>query len=305
MPAAVTVIGLGCELDRLFAGQPPALPIPDPPSREELRDLLDAVAGALRRDDAVIVVVGGWLPEDTLRRVRTVHSLLDTDRVAIHVTELPPLATSVVAALAAALAPLAVSAGALAGSLDAIARELYVLAWTGSVARLQHPRVSLIHHARSLVPGSAFGVGLQPEQFVVPVGRVVSEPPLAVCEHELELLVAATHKGDLAWIVDGVAPALGGVPVRQLPPTIHGEKWWGSARLAEVVGVPASLEWLERAVLPRAVTPCIWCGEPIASSPCPLCGQALAPDPVRGRPNWGPAASIATAGGLNYKQEAE
>jgi hypothetical protein len=209
-----------------------------------------------------------------------VHSLLQTDRVAVHLTSLPPLAASVLAALAAALSPLAPSAGALAGALELVADQLYVLAWTGSVAGLQHPSVSLIHHARSLLPGSAFGVGLQPEAFVQSVAR---EPdvPLAPCEHPLELLVAPTESAELSWVLESVAPALGGVAVREVLPTMHGPAWWGSSRLVEVVGVPASLEWLAGVAFVDPPVPCSWCGEPILAAPCPFCREAASPGATR------------------------
>jgi hypothetical protein len=295
MGAAVTVIGVGCELDRLFAGQPAALPIPGPPGKDDLRDLFDAIAGPLRRDDAVIVVAGDWLPDEALRGVHTVHSLLQTDRVAVHVTDLPPLATSVLAALAAALAPLAPSAGVLASGLGAVGEKLHVLAWTGSVAGLQHPLVSMFHHARSLLPGSSFGVGLQPEPFVQPLSRNQADVPLAVSDHPLELLVAPAERGDLTWILDAVAPALGGVPVREIPPTIHGPDWWGTSRLVEVVGVPSSLEWVARAAFAGTIAPCIWCGEPILAAPCPFCGEALSPAAGRPRPGQTGIGNLAAA----------
>jgi len=279
---AVTVIGLGCEIDRLFAGQPPAVPIPGPPGREDMRDLFDAIGGPLRAGAAEIVVVGDWLPPETIERVRTIRSLLQTDRVAICVTDLPPLAAGVLAALTAALAPLAVSAGALAGAVDQIADELVVLAWAGSVAGLRHPGVSLLNHARSALPWSAFAVGLQPESFVQPTSAGAEELPLAPPEHPIELLVAPGEEADLDWIVDVVAPALGGVGIRQIPPTLHGAEWWGTKRLAEMVGVPTSIEALAAATLPRAVSPCLWCGEPIAAGSCPFCGDA-AGDPGSAR----------------------
>ena len=277
----VTVIGIGCELDRLFAGQRASLPMPGPPGRDDLRDLFDAFSGPLRSGEAVIVVVGDWLPEETMRSVHTVHSLLQTDRVAVHVTALPPLAASVLAALAAALAPFAPSAGALASALERIGDELTVLAWAGSVARLQHPSVSILHHARSLLPGSSFGVGLQPEPFVLPVTRGGQEIPLVASEHPLELLVAPSENADLSWILELVAPALGGVPVRELPPTMHGPEWWGTSRLVEAVGVPSSLEWLAEMTLSGTPVPCAWCGEPIYSPPCPFCGDMAPPEPRR------------------------
>ncbi len=274
MPVSVTVIGLGCELDRLFSGQRPALPVPAPPRRDDLRDLFEAVGGPLRGGERVIVVVGDWLPAETLERVQTVHSLLETDRVAIHVTALPPLAASVQTALAAALASHAPSAGALAGALDDVGEQLLVLAWVGSVAGLRHPAVSLLDHARSALPWRSFGVGLQPAAFVQPLGRGSEDLPLEPPDRPVELLVAPSESADLDWIVDSVVPALGGVPVRQIPATLHGPTWWGTSRLVEAVGVPTDLKALANTVLPRSVVPCRWCGEPIAAPPCPFCGDA-------------------------------
>ncbi len=273
MPDAVTVIGVGCELDRLFAGQPPAVPIPGPPGRDDMRDLFDAIGAPVRHGAKEIVIVGDWLGAETLERVRMTRSLLQTDRVAIYVTDLPPLAASVLAALTAAVGPFAASAGALAGAIDAIADELLVLSWTGSVAGLRHPDVSLLHHARSALPWSAFAVGLQPESFVQPASAA-DALPLAPPEYPIELLVAPEADVDLDWVVDVVSPALGGVGIRQIPATLHGADWWGTSRLIEIVGVPASVETLAALALPQSVSPCPWCGEPIVGAPCPFCGDA-------------------------------
>lgn len=239
-----------------------------------MRDLFDAIGAPVRHGSAEIVIVGEWLPPETLDRVRTIRSLLQTDRVAIHVTDLPPLAASVLAALTAALGPYALSAGALAGAIDLLADELLVMAWTGSVAGLRHPGVSLLDHARSALPWSSFAVGLQPESFVQPISATAEELPLAPPEQPIELLVAPETDAELDWIVDVVAPALGGVGIRQIPPTLHGAQWWGTTRLAEIVGVPTSIETLAELTLPRSVAPCPWCAEPIAGNPCPFCGDA-------------------------------
>jgi hypothetical protein len=296
VPTSVTVIGLGCELDRLFSGQPPAVPIPGAPDRDDVRDLFEAIGAPARNGQAVIVIVGDWLPPETLERVHMVHSLLETDRVAVHVTDLPPLAASVQVALTAALSPLALSAGALAGAIDAIGDELPVLAWAGSVAGLRHPAVSLINHARSALPWRSFGIGLQPESFVRPTSATAEDLPIGPPELAVELLIAPGDDADLSWIVDVVAPALGNVPVRQIPPTLYGAEWWGTAKLVEAVGVPTSLEALAEAVLPETVAPCPWCSEPIAAIPCPFCGGAAPPGSGRlahGKESVGNLASAA------------
>lgn len=275
--SGTTVIGVGCELDRLFHGQPPALPMPGPPGRDDLRDLYDAISAPVRHGEAVVVIVGEWLPEDTLRSIRTVRSLLQSDRVALYVSELPPLATSVLGALAAALAPLAPSPGALATGLDAVGAQLYVLAWAGSVAGLQHPSVSLLKHARSLLPGTAFAIGLQPESFVEPISRAGSELPLYPAPHPTELLLAPGERGDVSWMLEVAAPALGRVPVREIPAMLHGAHWWGTSRLVEAVGVPSDLEELATAVFSGPLGRCKWCEELIYAAPCPFCRESLEP----------------------------
>lgn len=192
----------------------------------------------------MVVILGDWMPEEALHGVQTARSLVRSDRVAIHVTDLPPLAASVLAAVAAALAPLAPAPGVLISALDAVGARLQVLAWAGSVAGLSHPSVSLRHHARSLLPGSAFAIGFQPESFVQPISAKAPELPLTVPEHPVEILAAPTEKGDIAWMLEVVSPALGGAPVREIPATMYGEQWWGTSRLVEAVGVPTNLQSL-------------------------------------------------------------
>ena len=198
--------------------------------------------------------MGDWLPPETIERVRTVRSLLQTDRVAIHVTDLPPLAASVLAALTAALAPHADSAGALAGAIDQIADELVVLAWAGSVAGLRHPGVSLLNHARSALPWSSFAIGLQPESFVRPTSAG-DELPLAPPPYPIELLVAPEEDADLDWIVDVVAPrSVGWGPAD--PADAPWRPVVGYDEAGEAVGVPRSVEALAATTLPPDGVPC-------------------------------------------------
>jgi hypothetical protein len=277
LSADVTVIGVGCEIDRLFAGQRPTLPMPVAPRREDMRDLFDAINGPLRSGEQVILIAADWIPPDALARLSTIRSLLQTDKVATHVTNLPPLAASVLAAAAAALADGAVSAGVLAGALPAIAEQLTVMAWTSSVSGLAHPGVSLLDHARSALPWSSFAVGLSPQSFVQPLGANDPALDLDPATEQISLLLAPGEKAedaDVQTVLDSVVPALGAAQMRQLSPTMHGADWWGTGRLVEIVGIPADLERLSELTLAREARPCRWCGEPIAVLPCSFCGES-------------------------------
>ena len=63
---------------------------------------------------AVIAIVPEWFSDDGLKRLEMARTLLDTDRVVIHVTQLPPLAATALASLASALGPRLPSAGLVA-----------------------------------------------------------------------------------------------------------------------------------------------------------------------------------------------
>ena len=65
----------------------------------------------------MIAIVPDWFAPEALRRLEMARTLLDTARVAIHVTSLPPLAATALASLASSLGPRLPSAGLLASAL--------------------------------------------------------------------------------------------------------------------------------------------------------------------------------------------
>src|SRR3954453_23625826 len=94
------------------------------------------------------------------------RALLDTGRVAIHVTALPPLAATALASLASSLGPRLLSAGLLANMLEPLSTHVHPRTWLGSVTGLKRPAPSLGQHVTLLTPGSAFGVSSFPEPAV-------------------------------------------------------------------------------------------------------------------------------------------
>ncbi|MBO0767407.1 MAG: hypothetical protein J2O48_01855 [Solirubrobacterales bacterium] len=277
MPAEVTVVGVGCELDRVFAGQRPVLPVPALPRRDDLRDLFDAISGPVRAGHAVIVVVGDWVEEAVLDRLYLIRSLLQTHRVVIHITPLPPLAAGVLAAVIAALADEAVSPGVLAGALKRISERIPVLAWTSTVAGLRHPDISVVDHARSTLPWASFAVGFQPQPFVAPLRAKITEPlNLDPLPESQSLLMAPSEKveqDDLDLAVNVIIPALGASQARQMEGSLHGPDWWGTRRVIEISGVPTDLHRLAVTTLPQETERCRWCDELIGAPPCPMCGD--------------------------------
>lgn len=260
-----TVLVFGLRPERLLDSEgriDDFLEVPEPGT------LIDALRSGLQASGAVVAIVPEWFPAES--RLRMARSLIETDRVAVHVTPLPPLAATVLASLASAAGRVAPSAGVVASLLPVLEAEMHVITWLGSVAKLAKPAPSMGQHLASLSPGTAFAVSSFPEPAVHKAGPDVPLPPVT---RPSRLAVAAAG-GDPSWLLGPVHAALGSPEVRAVPATPGGEKWWGTAKLVEGVLYPSDIGPLVHELLDAVETfSCRWCGELVATAPCPMCGN--------------------------------
>jgi hypothetical protein len=142
----------------------------------------------------------------------------------------------------------------------------------------------MAQHVASLSPGAAFGVSSWPEPSVHRIVAGQPSVPLPTLGRPSRMVVAPGPGGDVAWITETVNRALGSLPVRQVDPTPHGPKWWGTGKLVEAVIYPDDAAALA-AELMAGLEPwaCRWCSELIARSPCPMCGHRARPVRRRAR----------------------
>src|SRR5918995_1094624 len=159
--AVVLVFGLRPE--RLLDAEGRIDAFLEPPGQEQVPVLVEAVRSGLQEGGSVIAITPEWIGRDAIARVAMVRTMLDTHRLALYETALPPLAATVLASLASAAAPHAPSAGGLASLLPELEDNLYVFTWLASVTGLSTPAPSFGQHVASLTPGSAFGVTSWPE----------------------------------------------------------------------------------------------------------------------------------------------
>ena len=280
---APTLLVFGLRPERLLDSEQRIDAFLEPPTHEQWPIVIEALASGTESGGQVVAILPQWLDDAVLMRFDMARAMLDTARVAVHRTALPPLAATVLASLASACGPSLPSAGLLASLLDELEAELHVFAWLGSVAGLTSPSPSLAQHVASLSPGSAFGVSSWPEPSVHRITRGAPSVPLPPVERPSRLVVAP-RAGDVGWITETVNGALGGLPVREVEPTLHGPKWWGTSKLVEGVVYPIDAPALA-ADLIAGIEPwaCRWCSELIARSPCPFCGHRGRPGRRRGR----------------------
>jgi len=271
------ILAFGLKPERFVGGEGRIDAVIEPPSAEDAGVLVEALRSGIDAGGHVIAVLPRWFPPEGAMRLAIARSLLDTDRVAVHETALPPLAGAVLCSLASTMAPHVPSAGVLASLMPELEAELHVFTWLGSVSGLSAPAPSFGQHLASLGPGSAFGVSSWPEPSVHRLSSGEPGVPLPEIARPSRM-VLAPRAGDAAWARETVNRALGGLPVAAVEPTPNGPSWWGTAKLVESVVFPVDVGALT-AELVAGLEPwlCRWCRELIARSPCPLCGHRARP----------------------------
>ena len=271
------ILAFGLKPERFVGAESRIDAVLEPPSAEKADLLVQALTSGIEAGGSVIAVLPQWFPPEGALRLDMARSMLDTDRVAVHQTALPPLAGAVLCSLASSLAPHVPSAGVLASLLPELEGELHVFTWLGSVSGLSSPQPSFGQHLSSLGPNSAFGVSSWPEPSVHKLSAGEPGVPLPEIARPSRMVVAPRN-GDTTWAKDTLNRALGGLPVAEVEATPNGPSWWGTQKVVESVVFPVDAQDLaEDLVADTDPWVCRWCRELIARSPCPLCGH-------RGRP---------------------
>jgi hypothetical protein len=273
------------------------LTAPADPDTGPIDHLVDAVAPALRQGTTVVAVVPTWDLEPTAAHLHAVRSALDTTRLVVHRTSLPPLAA---AAFARTVADLAqrdlVDEGVLVSQLDAVETHVVGAAWLGSVAKLREPSPRVGLHARSWLPGASFGAVVDADPRVAPLRRkdeATIELPPPRLPGAWHVTVAAGTEGDAALVQRSISRHAPGATTYDADLGEVSIRWWGTAKLVELALVPGDVPALADA-LREGVTPttCAWCGTVVATPSCPFCGDHAhvhAASVTEEQPSGGPA----------------
>jgi hypothetical protein len=269
-----SVVAIGFRSEPFVPGAAPVESFAAQPGRDDVQTLVGSVQAGIESSGHVIAIYPRWDPEPALQRLETVGAVLDTAALAVYPTPLPPLAGAVLASLASAAATHVSSAGLLHAGLPSLERELVICAWLGSVAGLSRPTPSLAQHLMSIVPGTSFGVTLQPTQQIQRLTKVDRSIDVPSTHRPMCLVVAASDEAGARWIDDVIAPGLGSPPIKTVDPTPGGPTWWGTSRIAEAVAYPIDIPVVARRMV-QDLRPilCDWCRQPIAAPVCPFCGS--------------------------------
>ncbi|MFJ8664873.1 hypothetical protein [Streptomyces sp. NPDC093600] len=271
MSTAIAVTSADLVLPPADQRTPTAAVLPAP----ETQPLASAVAELqllVDRHGHVIVVYPSSVPTATEQRLYAIRSLLESDRIALVRSDLPPLGTAVLALQLRQLSVCDFSPGVVASAARLLAHYIYAGAVLGSVARLDRVPVSLKSHVKGWLPGAQFAVLAGPVPQLDRIGPGV--PPPAGPEFATELVLA---RGQLQtdWPTATLVPQWQVRAVREAPLPAESSRWWGTGRLVEFAAYLPDLPVLHQLVSSVRRETCHWCAMELIGDRCGFCSAPL------------------------------
>ncbi|AUH40929.1 hypothetical protein [Streptomyces sp. CMB-StM0423] len=264
---------------------PPGLPGPTVmalrhPREQPLEEALAEVSAVLEQHGFLVVLHPAAGPAEVVRRLHTVRSVLESDRMALIALPLPPLAVAVIARQLLQLSTADLGAGVLATAARLLTHYIHAGAVLGSVAKLDRVPVTLGAHARSWVPGAQFAVLAAPRPQLVRIGRdpVPPGPDFATG------LVHASGRADAAWVTGELAAGWRVQAMEMAPLPAASAPWWATDKVCEFAAGITDPLVLSRLVASVQRARCSWCGLEIIGDRCLLCATPVPPGPAAPSP---------------------
>ncbi|WP_343238729.1 hypothetical protein [Streptomyces sp. SID8374] len=237
----------------------------------------------LEQHGYVIALYPSGIRPEHERRLHSIRSVLESDRIALVKVDLPPLGVAVLVRQMRQLSICDFSPGVVASAARLLSHYIYAGALLNSVAKLDRVPVSLKSHAKSWLPGSQFAVLAGPEPQLIKVGPAAE--PLTGPEFRTQLLVA---KGQLHsdWVQETLAPAWKVQAVHDTGLPADSPRWWGTGKLVEFAAHLPDLSVLYQLVSSVRREKCHWCEMELIGDRCAFCSAPLAA-PENRRPPTG------------------
>ncbi|GHC49049.1 hypothetical protein [Streptomyces flavofungini] len=238
-----------------------------------LDDALTEMHTLIEHHGHVIVLCPASAPPAVPHRLHAIRSVLESDRIAIVRSDLPPLGLSVLALQLRQLSICDFSPGVLACAARLLSHYIYAGALLGSVAKLDRVPVSLRSHTKSWVPGAQFAVLAAPRPELVKLG---GEALPAGPGFSTKLLYAA---GQLApdWVVDTLAPAWNAQGCADVELPADSPRWWATGKVVEFAAAIPDISVLYQLVSSVRREDCHWCGLELIGDRCAFCAAPMPP----------------------------
>ncbi|MFJ2767647.1 hypothetical protein [Streptomyces sp. NPDC087300] len=227
----------------------------------------------------VVVLCPASAPPAVVHRLHAVRAVLESDRVAILRSDLPPLGIAVLALQLRQLSICDFSPGVLASAARLLSHYIYAGALLGSVAKLDRVPVTLQSHAKSWVPGTQFAVLATPRPELVKVSGD-GEARLQGPGFGTKLLYAPGRISP-DWVTTTLAPAWHAQGVEEARLPAESARWWATGKLVEFAAAIPDISVLYQLVSSVRRDDCHWCGLELIGDRCAFCAAPLPPPAER------------------------
>ncbi|WP_069814730.1 hypothetical protein [Streptomyces sp. TP-A0874] len=252
----------------------PTAAVLKPPDEQSLVESVAEIEDLLEQHGYLIVLyAASSTSPEFARRLHTVRSVLESNRIALLPMDLPPLAVAVLVRQLRQLSLGDLSPGVLGSAPRLLAHYLYAGALLNSVAKLDRVSVSLRTHVKSWLPGVQFGVMAHPTPQLIKIGTDDPPPGPGFATH---LTVAAAPAFASEWVTGTVAPNWQVQAVQETPLPSESTRWWGTSKMVEFTAAIPDPVVLYQLVNSVRREPCHWCGLEFIGDRCAFCSAPLA-----------------------------
>ncbi|MGW2860283.1 hypothetical protein [Streptomyces sp. NPDC001205] len=260
--------------------QTPPAALLQSPAAQPLDSALAEMHALLEQHGHVVALYPASIEPAHERRLHMVRSVLESDRIVLIKSPLPPLGTAVLALQLRQLTLCGFSPGVVASAARLLPYYIYTGAALNSVTKLDRVPVSLKSHAKSWLPGTQFGVLANPEPQLVKIGA----DPLKGPEFASHLMVA---RGGLQtdWVTETLAPAWQVQAVNETPLPADSANWWGTGKLVEFAAYLSDVQVIFQLVSSAWRSQCRWCGMELIGDRCGFCNSPLSSSPIASQEN--------------------
>ncbi|MEV5939243.1 hypothetical protein [Streptomyces sp. NPDC051994] len=249
--------------------QTPLAALLQAPQAQPLDAALADMHRLLEQHGYVIACYPASIPAAHETRLHTVRSLLETDRITLIKSDLPPLGLALLVRQLRQLSVCDFSPGVVASAARLLSHYIYAGAVLNSVTRLDRIPVGLTAHAKSWVPGSQFAVLANPAPQLVKVGSAdrLNGPDFA-CH-----LLFAPGTANPGWVTATLAPAWQAKAVQEAALPTDSAAWWGTGRLTEFAAYLPDISVLYQLVASVRRETCRWCAMELIGDRCGFCAS--------------------------------
>lgn len=219
----------------------------------------------------VVALVPADVADPARRRLHTIRAILESDRIALVATDLPPLAVAMLALQLRQLSMTDLPPGVIGGAARLLTYYVYSGALLNSVTKLDRIEVDFKAHLRSWVPGAQFAVTASPEARMVEVAGDAALPGPNYLTH---LAVAGQGMAD-DWVRRELARQWRPQYIRSAELPEESPRWWGTQKLIEFAAYIPDVNVLYQLVTSVRKDSCGWCGLEMIGDLCPFCSAAV------------------------------